>query len=187
MKIKLPTNLLFKTLWLVCIIFGCSEEKQKSTPDEYFTQSQKQSLLKQVVIKTAKKPEAAYSAAEINAYYEAQSKDYQWHFAFEKNGRFFIFVSRSAPSLYGKRIGIAGVLNTSNHLNINGFKEIFRTFKMKPEILKIKGATLFEKMVNGEDLSVYNPNPQKTEEWIEFPDEYNYYDSTSQTWKMKGL
>jgi hypothetical protein len=42
-------------------------------------------------------------------------------------------------------------------------------------------------MVNGEDLSAYYPNANQKEEWIEFPDQLNYYDSISQSWKMKGF
>lgn len=169
------------------LILGCKEEIQKTRPEQYFTSSQEESILKQIVKKTAKKPEGLSSESDIEAYYNLQTKHYIWHFTHEKNGGFYYFMSRPAPSLYGKRSGLGGYFKTTDRLNINGLKEIFITFKMKPDNLLKKGSILFEKMVNQENLESYYPGKIKDEEWIEFPDALNYYDSTSQSWKMRNL
>jgi len=184
LKTQKPICLL---ILLSFLTFACKDEKPKTKPGDYFSNSQKEALLSEIVLKTAKLPESVGAKSEIEAYYQSQNKAYQWHFAHEKNGNVFFFVSRPAPSLYGKRTGIGGFLKTSNHITISGFKEVFHTFKMKPAVLLSKGATLFEKMVNGEDLSSFYPNANQKEEWIEFPDQLNYYDSTSQSWKIKGF
>ena len=137
-------------------------------------------------MKTARPPENVASEVEKKAYYEEQASKYQWHFVHQKDGGFYYFVSRPAPSLYGKRMGIGGFFRSPDQLNIVGFREDFHTFKMKPDDLQRKGAVLFEKLVNREDLSsYYHDRKTEKEEWIEFPDPITYYDSTSQSWKMK--
>jgi len=178
------TKFLFYIL-IISLLAACREEIQKTKPEDYFTQSQKNSLLDQIVKKTTKKPEGLQSESEIVAYYSNHLKTYQWHFAHARNGGFYYFVSRPMPSLYGKRAGLGGYFQTSDHLSITGFKEVFHTFKMKPDILFEKGSVLFTKMVNQEDLSSYEPEKKENEEWIEFPDQLNRYDSASQSWKTR--
>lgn len=163
-------------------ILGCQTKPQKTHPDDYFSAGQQQAILAQLVRKTAKKPESTVSTAEVEAYYQAQTATYLWHFAHEKNGRVYYFVSRPAPSLYGKRTGLGGVFELKDGVNIAGFKEVFHTFKMKPEDLFRKGSLLFEKMVNQESLEEFEPGNQREEEWIEFPDHLNHYDSSAQSW-----
>jgi hypothetical protein len=140
----------------------------------------------QLVLRTCKPPEGTLSQPEVEAYYREQAMTYQWHFAHEKDGGFYFLISRPAPSLYGKRIAIGGFFSSPDQMHIKGFKEVFHTFKMKPEVMLKKGGFLFEKMVNREKLEPYYPNRnQAKEEWIEFPDELIFYDSTSQSWKTR--
>jgi hypothetical protein len=176
----------------VCLFFviftACRNEIQKSKPEDYFTKSQTESLLHQIVKKTSKKPESSFTESEKETYYQQVAKTYQWHFAHQENGGYYFLVSRPAPSLYGKRTAIAGFFRSVDGMQIQGFKEEFHLFKMKPDKMLEKGSLLFEKMVNREDLSLYYPQNQKNdEEWIEFPDALNQYDSATQEWKTKGL
>jgi len=168
------------------VLFSCNLEKDKFKPEDYFTESQKKAIEIQLVLKTAKKPEGSLTGPEIEAYYREQAITIRWHYAHEKNGIYYFLISRPAPSLYEKRAAIGGSFTSPDNLHIKAFKEVFQTFKMKPEILLTKGAVLFEKMVNGQDLKSYYPNKNNNkEEWIEFPDDINYYDSVTQSWKMK--
>jgi len=164
-------------------ITSCSEEKQKFMPADYFTKSQELSLLNQIVQKTIQKPKAISSESEINAYYETQTKTHLWHFVHERNGGFYYFISKPAPSLYGKRTGLAGFFKTTDHLNISGFKEIFQTTKMKEQDLVDSGGILFTKMVNGENLNSFHSKPGQKEALIELPNDTHYYDSASQSWE----
>ena len=171
---------------LVCTA-GCGDEKTKTTPADYFTAGQQASLLRQVVQKTAK-PANSNSPEAEQQYITDQTRQYQWHFAHQRDGGTYFLVSRPAPSLYGKRMAIGGFFRSADNLHINGFKEVFHTFKMKPGELLKASHTLFEKMVNKEDLKSYqNTADGNKNAWIEFPDALNYYDSTAQAWKMKGL
>lgn len=175
---------IFGLLGAVFILIGSCQEDTivKSKPDDYFSKGQQQVLLEQIVLKTAKKPESYGNAEEEKAWYEAQTKTYEWHFVHEFNGRYYYFVSRPAPSLYGKRAGLGGFFECVDGMKISGFKEIFHTFKMKPDQLLQKGSKLFEMMVNGVSLDEFMPGKKGSEEWIEFPDELNHYDSTRQKW-----
>ncbi len=170
---------------LAGVFSACDSPINKTRPSDYFSAGQQEALLREIVLKTTRKPEGNLNSEEIAAWYSEQLKSYQWHFAHEENGRFYYFISRPAPSLYGKRAGLGGSFSSPDRLKINGFKEEFHTFKMKPDELLSKGAILFEKMVNHQDLTQYQPGRKGKEEWIEFPDPLNYYDSTSQSWMMK--
>jgi hypothetical protein len=179
--IQLSTFLIF----LAVSLLSCSSEDSRYKPEDYFTSGQMEAIKLQLVLRTCKKPESNLSMPEIEAYYQEEAKTYQWHFAHETDKGFFFLISRPAPSLYGKRSAIGGFFSTPDNMQIHGFKEIFHTFKMKPDELVKRGGILFEKMVNGQDLRPYYHSRAKDQEgWIEFPDNLNYYDSTSQSWKM---
>ena len=169
------------------ISFGCSEPDVKTKPEDHFSESQQRSLLMQLVLKTGTKPEGLSSREEIESHYNSEAQSYFWHYAFEKDGVFYFFISRPAPSLYGKRTGIGGSFSSEDGMSIRHYREVFRTFKLKPGELEQKGGRLFEEMVNNQDLKPYQPGGKKTggEEWIEFPDAVNYFDSNSQSWKNR--
>jgi len=143
----------------------------------------------QLVLKTCNKPEGLQTKEEIEAYYQTELQTYIWHYAFEKDGIIYFFLSRPAPSLYGKRSGIGGSFRSADHLSIKSYREVFHTFKLSAAELEERGRILFEKLVKGKDLSGYQPGGKdcKNKEWIEFPDKLNYYDESSQSWKNRAI
>ena len=169
------------------LFFSCSSPAETgSRPDHYFSSGQQKSLLLQLVKKTAK-PDKAMQNAELSAWYQDQLNTTEWWFAHKKNDGFYFLLTRPAPSLYGKRMAIGGFFRSPDQMSIQGFREYFHTFKMKPDVLREKSALLFEKMVNGEDLSPYYHSRAKAgEEWIEFPDDLFQYDSLKSEWVMKS-
>lgn len=141
----------------------------------------------QLVLKTCRKPEGLQSKEEVEEYYKTELQTYFWHYAYEKGGLMYFFLSKPAPSLYGKRTGIAGSFKSQDRMSIKSYREVFRTFKLSPSELEERGRILFEKMVNGKDLTGYQPGGKecKNKEWIEFPDKMNYYDESAQSWKIQ--
>jgi len=175
---------------IICLsITGCNQEEIKTRPEDYFSESQQTSLLTQLVFKTAKKPEGLQAKEEIESYYKGEARSYFWHYLHEKDGKYYFFISRPAPSLYGKRTGIGGFFTSADGLSIRNYHESFQTFKFKPDELEKKGAFLFECMVNRKDLQAYQPGGKKAqnEEWIEFPDALHYFDTVSQSWQSRLL
>lgn len=175
-------------VFVVLFCLGCGQSPRNSGPEDYFTEGQEKSIRMQIVLKTAKKPEGSLSPPEIEAYYQQEAGTYQWHYLHQKDDRFYFFISRPAPSLFEKRIGIGGFFHSPDRMHIRGFREVFNTFKMKREDLLKKGGVLFEKMVNAQDLkpyySAFNP---AAGEWIEFPDRNVVYDSLAQSWKVSPV
>jgi len=101
----------------------------------------------------------------------------------KKTNRNYFMISRIAPSIKLKRVGIGGYSETDEYGNIVRYRELFRTWKMVPETLEIKGKTLFEKMISGEDLSPYYPENSGEDEWIEFPNKDTYFDTINLRWE----
>ena len=180
-------QIIFIGLLLLIVCNSCGEKEIKANPEDYFTESQKKAILMQLVLKTATKPEGNPEHSEIEAYYQSEAQAYYWHFAHEKDGRFYFYISKPAPSLFGKRTGIGGSFKSEDRLSIREYKEAFRTFKMKHEDLVKRGGILFEKMVNKQNLKGFEPGGKETKnlEWIEFQDSRNYFDTLAQTWKTK--
>ena len=174
------------SLWLG-LFSSCGDYNVKKRPDEFFSEGQQTALLTQLVLKTAPKPAGQMKKEEMEAYYKAEAQSYFWHFLHEKDGQYYFFISRPAPSLYGKRAGIGGFYTTDDRMTIRKYREVFQTFKMKPDEMEKKGGQLFEMMVNNISLKEYQPGGKKAlkEEWIEFPDAMNYFDTISQSWKTR--
>ncbi len=126
--------------------------------------------------------------SRFDEYYKNAQQSFDWElFYIDPSTRIrYFLVSRDAPSLYKKRIGIGGSYQI-NQNEISNYREVFWTFKMKVPELNDKSAKLFKAMLKGEDLSPFYPqNSPENEEWIEFPDATTYYDADSLFWRKKG-
>jgi hypothetical protein len=95
-------------------------------------------------------------------------------------------VSRPAPSLVNKRVATGGKLVLESD-KIAEYEEVFRTWKMVPDTLAKREMFLFDKFVKGESLTPYETRNSNGVEYIEFPDDLNYYDKATRQWKLKPL
>ena len=86
--------IIFIGLLLLTISNSCTEKDTKANPEDYFTESQKKAILMQLVLKTASKPKGNPEHSEIEAYYQSEAQAYYWHFAHEKDGRFYFYISK---------------------------------------------------------------------------------------------
>lgn len=93
-------------------------------------------------------------------------------------------ISRRAPSRFEKRVGIAGMyIPDYENGDFLYFEESFRTWKMDPDRLEMISVTLFEKLVSGEDLTVFYPENSGDEEFIEFPNSNTWYNAEKRKWE----
>lgn len=85
-----------------------------------------------------------------------------------------------------KRVANAGKFVLGEKGELVHYKEVFRTFKMKPSELQKKSMFLFDKPVRNESLALFE-RTKSQEEYIEFPDERNYFDDKERTWKQRVM
>lgn len=146
-------------------------------------------MLQSIIHYMGKAPENVSLAERFDTrhdeyYLDIASRHKFEHYYIDENAIHYYLISRPAPSLYEKRVAIGGKLKLNEQHELVEYEEIFRTWKMKDEDLKVKGLLLFDWMVNQKDLSPYY-RANSSEEYIEFPDEHNYYDKTDRAWKVK--
>lgn len=94
---------------------------------------------------------------------------------------YFCFI-RQAPSLYQKKVAIAGKLLWNQDGTLKHYEELYRTWKMPEEELLDKNETLFSMLIEGKDLSPYYNHRSGDEEWIEFPDSMVRFDTQLKRW-----
>jgi hypothetical protein len=182
-------NYLKKIVFLISVIvvFDSCKESKNFDPNTYLTAEQSEELLKRIVPYSAKLPKGyTYEnrfEARLDSFYVEEIKKYKLEkfYQAEKDSFCYFLVTRSAPSLYEKRIAIGGKFTKDATGKINSYEEAFWTFKLKLEDLQIKTMVLFSDYVDGKDLSKYQP--ENMEDWIEFPDKNNAYDKREQRWK----
>jgi hypothetical protein len=176
-------------LWIILIVLSCNPNRDYN-PESYLTVREKDLVLQSIIRYMGKPPENVSASERFDSKHEKYYLDIASRYRFdeyyidEDNGTHYFLISRPAPSLYEKRVAIGGRLKLDEKGGLSEYEEIFRTWKMKEEDLKVKGLLLFDLMVNGKDLSPYY-RINSSEEYIEFPDEYNYYNKSERMWKLK--
>jgi hypothetical protein len=182
-----PTRV-FLAFLISIVIVSCSTPSVKEyNASSHFTEAQSAELLMKLIPYSAKLPNG-YNYTQrfdkaLDSFYIEEIKKYtleKYYFS-ENDSTHYFLVSRIAPSLYEKRIAIAGKYETNNHGDITNYEEAFWTFKMKLPELEQKSEVLFNDYVSGNDLSKYLPG-KTNDEWIEFPDAHSYYNKTEQRW-----
>lgn len=188
-----PSHILFyfyfmkKTLFVVLLALGSCQPKGYG-PDEYLTPGEQDAIMWSIIRYIGRPPEGSsfqnLFSAEFDDYYQEQQSFHRLDAFFIKGDTSFFLISRRAPSLEDKRVTTGGKLIIGDGGKITYYEEIFRTYKMKEEELKVKGNFLFDLMVKNGDLTRYQ-RVNNSEEYIEFPDPINYYDVKDRKWKIR--
>ena len=178
---------------LILLIFigvgFCSCNSQKDYhADTHLSVMDKDKVMTAVIRYLAKPPEGyereRFDKKHDDYYMEVAGRHKIMNYYIDSKGVNHFLISRPAPSLVEKRVATGGKATFDKDFNLIEYEEIFRTWKMKDEDLKVKGSLLFDVMVNEKDLSPYYPM-NSSEEYIEFPDAHNYYDKAERMWKLK--
>ncbi len=178
----------YYSLFALCIVV-CSCGQKSYRVEDYISDAQRrEEILFQIVRHTGKLPDNKTHEQrflpEMDSAHRAHQieRNYRFEAYCVKKDTHYYMVSRIAPSLYEKRICLAGKIVFDQKGDIVEFEEVFRTFKMLDEERKRKSEMLYQLMLEGKDLSPYYFKNSKGEEFIEFPDEYNYYDKKQRRW-----
>ncbi len=121
---------------------------------------------------------------EYDDYYQTLSLEHDlvfYHFNEDEDYIYFL-ATRKAPSLYGKQVATAGKVRFNDEGEVEHYMEEFRTWKMVPEELSKKSAYLFDRYINGQDLSPYYPENSGSDEFIEFPNQTTWFDDVEKRW-----
>jgi hypothetical protein len=115
-------------------------------------------------------------------------RQYEWMHYAEKDGYSYFMISRLQPSMKkDKYIAICGRFrrDAGGSIDTSGYEELFWTWKMKADSLRIKSRILFGKVIETGDIQAYAPE-RSDGFWIEFPSKYVYYDKVSKSWKTRA-
>jgi hypothetical protein len=178
-----------KPVVLLLVLFNsCSRDPYR--PDSFLSQPEQLKLIRQTVYYSAKLPPNANHKTKFDNsfdwYYDraAQEVRLDRYFINQSNVHYFL-MTRMARSITPMREGIAGKIKLDEAGNITEYEEIFRTWKMADDSLKKRGNMLFERMVKGQDLTLYYSKFQG-DRYIEFPDDRFYFDKNSRIWRDRS-
>jgi hypothetical protein len=180
------------TLFVIVFLYSCQKEPQKILPSDYLTDTQVESFKYEIIRYTDKLAKNATHETKFESQYDsiyqltAKSAELYHYYVDEKSNEIYFALARIAPSLKVKRVVTAGKLTKDQDGKITSFEEAFRTWKMEIPELKTKTKLLFEKYIDGEDLTEYYTKNANGEFYIEFPDDNNYYDKSARKWQSKG-
>lgn len=173
-------------VFLLISIVGCS--KTESFDPDQLSSEERSRLMRGVIRYAGKLPPRVNSGAQFSSehdmFYEEQLRDAILENVYKKDGYYYFLISQSAPSIVTKRHATGGRIKFSGEATVEDYEEVFRTWKLVPETLKIRSAVLFKKMVNGEDLRPYYAKTTGTD-YIEFPDERTFFSKQERKWMVK--
>ena len=181
---------LLSLIFLISILLaGC--ESAKYSPEHYLSKEATDKLITKIVRYTAKIPSNATPetkfAQQFDAYYEDVSHDYDIRSYFvDRDSMHYVLVTRVAKSITPMREAIAIKFKPGKINDFDWYEEVFRTWKMKDDILKERYPVLFDRMVNGESLEPYYPK-NKGDQYIEFPDGRFFFDAQKRKWRDEVL
>lgn len=136
-------------------------------------------------------PEATHETkfnAEFDWYYDRAVKECKILYCVfkEQDSTYNVFVARDARSITPMKEGIAITLEFDNQGGFKKYNEVFRMWKMQEDTLAKRGKFLFNRMIKGEDLSLYYSRFQQ-DRFIEFPDDRFTFDTTLRRWRDSEL
>ncbi len=180
----------YLSLVLLLIITSCREEQKNCNPDTYLSKKEQDSFNYKIIRYIQRLPKYATEEnkfdAQFDADYKNSLKDCSLLFYYkDKENNIYFAISKIAPSIKLKKTATVGKLKLDSNDAITYYEEVFRTWKMEIPELKTKSRLLFEKYIDGKDLSEFYTKNAKGEFFIEFPDDINYYDIKLRKWETK--
>ncbi len=176
---------------------ACNQELQERSavaeiqPDAYLTEGEQEEFLYSISRYICKYPsqvgranmwEARFDSAYAKA---AKAQNLTHYYVDSVSGTHYYMVSRVAPSIHQKYVALAGKFKPSEADALEGYEEVFRTWKMLGDEHEEKSEMLFRKFIKGEDLSPYYTANSNGVEYIEFPDQETWYDKEARIWRSE--
>lgn len=179
--------LIFSVIWM-----GNSQEKiENIAVDNFFSKKEQEAFKHNIVRYYEGLPKKATHETKFdsifNAYYETKAAENDFLFCHKnENGEIYFAVAKIAPSLTLKKVATIGKVSLDNNNKITYYEEICRTWKMSEEELNEKTTMLFQKIIQGKDISSFYTKNSQPKFIVEFPDDLTYYDTQLRQWKNKN-
>lgn len=180
------------SLFILVLFYSCQKEPQKILPSDYLTVAQVESFKYEIIRYTDKLAKNATHETKFESQFDsiyqlkAKSAELYHYYVDEKSNEIYFAIARIAPSLKVKKVVTVGKLTKDADGKIVSYEEAFRTWKMEIPELKTKTKLLFEKYIDGEDLTPYYTKNSNGEFYIEFPDDNTFYDKNTRKWQSKS-
>jgi hypothetical protein len=180
---------LYHFIFFVLVLKSCATDPYD--PNKFLEPEVQQKIIRQTVYYSMKlAPNASQDTKfdkDFDWYYDRAAKEVEFtkYFIDEKGDHYFL-MSRVARSITPMREGIGGKIRVDASGKLNEYEEIFRTWKMESDSLKIRGAMLFDRMVKGKDLSLFYAKFQG-DKYIEFPNERFSFDKKLRLWQDNAI
>lgn len=175
---------LFSLLFIGTI--ACSSKDQLD-PLTYFPREQQNEIIYKSVRYSAKLPPNCNHEIKFDTAFDDYFKRVAAEYSFLKlskavDGTFNFLIARPARSITPMFEGIGGQLKLDQKDSLVVYNEIFRTWKMPYKDLTERGAFLFDRMIKGEDLTLFY-SKTAGDQYIEFPDDRFTYDVARRRWR----
>ena len=180
------------SLFILVLFYSCQKEPQRILPSDYLTVAQLESFKYEIIRYTDKLAKNATHETKFESQFDsiyqlkAKSAELYHYYVEEKSNEIYFAIARIAPSLKVKKVVTVGKLTKDADGKIVSYEEAFRTWKMEIPELKTKTKLLFEKYIDGEDLTLYYTKNSNGEFYIEFPDDHTFYDKNTRKWQSKS-
>jgi hypothetical protein len=181
----------FSFLFLSILFLSCTSEKNNHAIDNQLNLEQQDLIKNNLIRYIGRLPNKGSHQTKFdtsfNNYYTklAEEHELKLYQRETKTGRSYFFITRLAPSLHEKYVGIGGWYKLDESGKIAEIEEVFRTWKMPMDELIKKAEFLFPLMLKQEDLSPYYTTNSDKDFIIEFPDKETYYDKDQRRWISK--
>lgn len=170
-------------VFVLIAALGC--KSNSSDPADHLGETESASALWNIAHYASKLPPNATQqtkfSKDFDLYYEAVVADYKW-LAIRPNGDhgYYFLLSRPARSITPMFEGIGGTFMMKGDSLVE-YEETFRMWKMSDTTLAVRGKQMFDRMVQGKDLSLYYPRITG-DRYIEVPDGRFVYDKQKRLW-----
>jgi hypothetical protein len=167
---------------MLFIVGGC---KSDGKPEDQIGENESSQALWSIAHYAAKVPPNATHQTKFKSdfdwYYKAVVADYKWLALKPKDGGgYYFLLSRPARSITPMFEGIGGTFLMKDDSLVE-YEETFRMWKMPDTTLAVRGKQMFDRMVQGKDLSLYYPRITG-DKYIEVPDGRFVFDKQKRLW-----
>lgn len=176
-------------LLMLIVLVSCNNKSYDINPKSYLTTEETDSFKYEIIRYVDRLARKASHATKFNAefdnYYKTKTQDLDLAYYYKDSDTIYFAVTKIAPSIKLKKVATAGKIVKGKSGDIAYYEETFRTYKMEVPILLEKTEVMFLDLIQQKDVKKYEYANTKPEEFIEFPDEYTYYDSSKKIWVSK--